>query len=269
VLLAGCGRVGVRLAERLTARGAEVFALRRHAADLPSCVTPLAVDLLSPAVDPLPRVDAMVVTVTPGIGGRGNPGGYLTALRHLATALPDVPSRTVFVSSTGVFDRPTKDGTLTEDHTPAPVSPRAVTLADGEALARDLFDAHVVRPAGIYGPGREFLLRTVRDGTPVNYRRRTNRIHETDLVRTLEAMLDAVEPPAVLHAVDSQPAELGDIVSFIADRLGLEPPPRATPDEPAGTYLDGTALGRFLGPLHYPGYVQGYREMTADAGRGR
>nr|WP_255805614.1 sugar nucleotide-binding protein [Corynebacterium kalidii] len=221
----------------------------------------MSVDLLSPAPGPLPRVDAMVVTLTPGIGGPEDPHGYLTALRHLATALPDLPSRTVFVSSTGVFDRPTQDRPLTEDDAPRPVSPRAVTLADGEALARELFGAHVVRPAGIYGPGREFLLRTVRDGTPVNYRRRTNRIHETDLVRTLEVMLDAAGPPSVLHAVDGQPAELGDIVSFIADELGVEAPPQTTADEPAGTYIDGSALGRFLGGLHYPGYIQGYREM--------
>jgi nucleoside-diphosphate-sugar epimerase len=211
----------------------------------------------------------MVVTLTPGIGGPEDPRAYLTALRHLGAALPRIPGRTVFVSSTGVFDRPTQDRPLTEDDTPHPVSPRAVTLADGETLARELFDAHVVRPAGIYGPGREFLLRTVRDGTPVNYHRRTNRIHETDLVRTLEVMLDAGTPPAVLHAVDNQPAELGEIVSFIADGLGVEPPPRATANEPVGTYIDGSALGRLLGALHYPGYVQGYREMIGDTVRDR
>ncbi|MEY8566361.1 sugar nucleotide-binding protein [Corynebacterium sp.] len=268
VLLAGCGQVGGELAGRLAARGAEVFALRRDTTALPSCVTPLPVDLLSDRlsteVEPLPAVDAMVVTLTPGIGGPGNPDGYLAALGNLATALPGVPARTVFVSSTGVFDRPTQDGTLTEADTPVPASPRAQTLLAGERAAEALFGALVVRPAGIYGPGREFMLRTATSGTPVQYARRTNRIHQTDLVRALEVMLDAVDPPAVLHAVDQRPATLGEVVTFLADELGVKPPPPVTPEEPTGSFFDGAALGRLVGALRYPGFVQGYRGMLAQ-----
>src|SRR5699024_875997 len=109
---------------------------------------------------------------------------------------------------------------------PVPGSQRGETLVEGEQLATELFDAHIVRPAGIYGPGRQMLLRKVQQHEPVQYARRTNRIHETDLVNALHYMLTADTPPAVLHAVDQAPATLaGDIVTHLADRLGVEPPP--------------------------------------------
>lgn len=266
-LLAGCGKLGTRLGERLVAAGGEVFALRRNTAVLPAAVSALAVDLREPVRHELPGVDAMVITLTPDQHEASDgPDGYLASLRNLAAALPARPRRVVFVSSTRVFEGRGDGKVLTEADSPAPVTPRGSSLRDGELLASELFDAHIVRPAGIYGPGREMLLRKVIEGTPVQYARRTNRIHETDLVRTLETLLLAEDPPPVLHAVDLAPAPLGEVVTYIAHRLGLQPPPRIQPEVASGTVLSGARLLALLGTLQYPTFEAGYDHIIASRG---
>jgi nucleoside-diphosphate-sugar epimerase len=261
VMLVGCGRVGARLGARLLDRGHGITALRRDTSVLPAEFTALSVDLREPVGHELPVADAMVITLTPSMGG--DPDGYLSALQNLAAALPVVPPRVIFVSSTGVFEGRYEGRPLTEADVPAPTTPRGILLREGELLATGLFDALVLRPAGIYGPGREMILRKVLEQSPIRYAQRTNRIHEADLVRTLEWLLTAGDPPHVLHAVDRGPAPLGEVATFVAGRLGLPAPPRVLPEEAGGTVLDGKLLYSRLDGLRYPTYREGYAEIIA------
>lgn len=263
-LWVGCGRLGLRTGAALTEAGGEVLALRRSPGDLPAGFRAVAADLAQPLEEPLPECDAMVITLPPP----DTEAGYAAPLRHLADALPARPARTVFVSSTRVFegygqlDDPAP--VLTEDDPPRPIGDRARILLDGERVARELFDAIVVRPAGIYGPGRELLLRTVREGRPVAHSRRTNRIHEDDLTRLLHTLLLHPDPPALLHAVDGSPARLGEVVTHIAARLELPVPPRREPDPGGGTVLDGSRMASLLGELAFPDFRSGYDAMITD-----
>ncbi|MFB8188578.1 hypothetical protein ACFC14_04575 [Microbacterium sp. NPDC055988] len=262
-LLVGFGKLGARLAPRLLNDGGEVFALRRSDGQLPVGVVGIRGDVSLPLTTTLPAVDAVVITLPPG----ASEGAYRTALTHLRDALPTMPARTVFVSSTGVFEGTVfeADRPLTEQDEPAAETARSRGLRDGERAASELFDAVVVRPAGIYGPGREFLLRKVRDGAAVDHSRLTNRIHETDLVRTLDLLLRTDDPPRLVHAVDERPAPLGDVVRFIAGELGVAVPPHEASDGPRGLVYDGSLLHSLLGRLDYPTYEAGYAEMIAGS----
>ena len=259
-LLVGAGKLATRLAPRLLADGDEVFAVRRSDGALPAGVTAIRADLAAPLTAPLPRVDAMLITLPPGADSTA----YRTALTHLADALPAVPARTVFVSSTGVFEGTVAEHPLTERDEPTPTTVRARGLRDGEQAAVELFSAVVVRPAGIYGPGREFLLRQVRDGAGMDHARRTNRIHETDLVRALHLLLRMDDPPRLVHAVDEAPAPLGDVVGFIARELGVDAPPHVPSTGPRGFVYDGALLRSLLGTLDHPTYEDGYADMIAS-----
>ncbi|KZE90033.1 sugar nucleotide-binding protein [Microbacterium sp. TNHR37B] len=258
-LLVGCGKVGVRLGLRLHMRGERVIALRRTIDGLPPVFEAVAVDLDAPLRESLPPADSVVVTLPPR---RGAGVGYRAQLEHLAAVLPSHPSRVIFVSSTGVFDGKDPGHPVTESDRPQPTSERARELLAGERAAIELFGAIVVRPAGIYGPGREYLLRQVRAGAPVDYARRTNRIHEVDLVRALEQLLTLADPPALVHAVDAAPVQLGDVVTFLAAELDVAPPPVAEPGR-SGIELDGRLLRSLLGELEYPDYRAGYRAVLA------
>lgn len=258
VLLVGCGKLGIRLGERLVAQGSEVTAMRRSAGDMP--FPTIEADLRHPLDRELPEFDSVVITLPPSTEGDSI---YPPALRGLAKALPTMPERVVFVSSTRVFEGRPGETPLTERDAPKVSSERGGDLVEGEHLAMELFGARIVRPAGIYGPGRDFLIRRVREGAAVDHTRRTNRIHETDLVRLLEAMLRADSAPPLIHAVDREPVLLGDVVAHIASRLGVEPPPHLDPEVGGGTVLEGRLLQEFLGDLDYPTFRAGYDEMIA------
>jgi nucleoside-diphosphate-sugar epimerase len=264
VLLFGCGKVGIRLGELLIGAGHRVFAVRRDVEALPSSFTGIALDYRRPFTAELPSVDSMVVTLTPRASERESPD-LVNPLRRLAAALPARPRRVILVSSTRVFDGDPGLRTLTEDDLPSPASPRAQALLASESEARRLFDAIVVRPAGIYGPGREHLIRQVVRGVPMDRQRRTNRIHETDLVRALHELLRAPKPPQTLHAVDGHPAARGEVIDYIAHRLRIPAPP-ALPSEPSGHLLSGARLASLLGTLRYPDYRSGYDDIIADRG---
>jgi len=263
-LLVGSGKLGARLGARLVERGGVVFALRRNVDALDADFIPLAIDLSGPIGESLPAFDAMVITLPPG----EEVDSYRRSLGHLADALPAVPARTVFVSSTGVFEGWTGRQPIDESDEPVPSSPRSAGLLDGERAATELFSASIIRPAGIYGPGRDYLIRRARSGEPIDHTRRTNRIHETDLIRTLELMLVLDDPPAVLHAVDQRPAPLGEVLSFVSEALGVPVPPATATTEATGNVFDGGALRKILGRLEYPDYRAGYREMIELLHRG-
>ncbi|MDT3317981.1 NAD(P)H-binding protein [Microbacterium sp. KSW4-11] len=257
-LIVGSGRIGSRVAAALRDAGGEVWTLRRSAASAPDDHH-IATDLSRPLERPLPAVDAVVVTLPPG-----DDDFLAAAASHLAAALPVAPGRTVWVSSTRVFEGYGDGRPLTEADEPRPAGPRAQQLVDGEVRAVDLLDAVILRPAGIYGPGRDRLIRQVQAGAPVDHERRTNRIHETDVVRTILALLAVDAPPRVVHGTDERHATLGEVVTFLAGHLGVPVPPRGAPGERRGTVLDGALLRSVVGPLAYPTFEDGYGEMLAE-----
>lgn len=266
-LLVGCGALGTALGERLVAAGDEVTAIRRDATGLPSSFSAVEADLRHPLPASLPQFDSVVITLPPGISGEGSI--YPAALAHIAEALPATPERVLFVSSTRVFEGYASEAfggadgraPLTELDEPRPTGERGESLLDGERRAVDLLGAVIVRPAGIYGPGRDSLIRRVREGAPVDHERRTNRIHEHDLVRLLEVLLRAEAPPALVHAIDQEPAQLGEVVAHIAARLGVPIPPQSAGDAGGGTVLDGARAHALLGELAYPTFREGYDAM--------
>ncbi|RWZ51244.1 hypothetical protein ELQ90_10265 [Labedella phragmitis] len=192
-------------------------------------------------------------------------GDYRTALTNVLQALPGPPARTVFVSTTGVFDGWRGGQPITESDLPTGETGRARILLDAETVAVDLLDAIILRPVGIYGPGRDFLIRQTLTATSIDGGRMTNRIHEADLARALEALLTSAAPPPVLHAVDEEPTRLRAVVDHIAARLGVTAPPTADDSAPSGNTFDGSVLLDLLGHLDYPDYRVGYDELVADA----
>ena len=270
VLLAGCGDVGTALGLRLAERGVRAVGVRRRADALPEPIEPVSLDLTDPGEAVLPAADAVVVTLTAdGRDATAYERTYLGALRGLHLALPsDAAPRVVLVSSTGVLGG-TDGEVVTEATPPDPQRATAHMLLAAEELAADLFpDLVIVRPAGIYGPGRTSLIERVRTATPVTHRRVTNRIHRDDLVTVLSTVLDAPEPPRLLHAVDHDAAQLGDVVTHLAARLGVEVPPDNSPagEGPLGKVIDG-ALVHSLVPRsrwRYPTFREGYDALLAD-----
>jgi nucleoside-diphosphate-sugar epimerase len=231
VFIAGAGYVGTLAAEYLARAEAEhvVDIGRRTPSSSPRSH---AMDVLRPETFPkeLREADCVVYCVS---AGEFTPQAYRRAYVDGLACVIDAAAkgaarRLIFVSSTGVFAQ--DDGSVVDEISPA--EPRGFsgrTLLEGEALlAAAPMDTTAIRFSGIYGPGRDRLVRMVRNRTPVPAKARlalTNRIHRDDCAR---ALVHLVEQPVIAPLYlgsDEAPTPMGEILDWIATRLGLEPPP--------------------------------------------
>lgn len=243
VLVVGCGFVGVRTADLLHQAGHEVTGVtqspesaQRLAAAKPWPV--LAGDVSrAQAVQDLRRqagaVDAVIHCASSGKGGaEAYAAVYVQGLRHLRAAFPE--ALPVFTSSTSVY--PQTDGSEVDETSPAvPDRETGRLLIAAEAVA---IEGHglVARLAGIYGPGRSFLLKNllegasgieVTDGAPDG--RLINQIHADDAASAL-AHLVVHRHTGVYNLVDDARLTQRDCLERLAALFSLPPPPVKPPD---------------------------------------
>jgi len=261
LLIAGCGDLGNRLAVRL--RGWQVHGLRRNVSRLAPGIVPASADLSDPSS--LAAVagewDAVVYTATPG---ERSPAGYRQAyVTGMQTLLERVRAeRLIMVSSTAVFGQ--DDGAWVDEASPTePQRFNGKILLEAERIAADA-GGIAVRFSGIYGPGREYLVRSVRNG-PVECRRDppvwTNRIHSEDCAGALAHILELEQPDALYLASDARPAPRWDVLEWLAERLGVAGPVEAVGDAGQGKRVDANRLLQSGFALQYPDYRAGYEEL--------
>lgn len=277
VLIAGCGKLGIRLGRLLAKDGATVHGLRRHTDALPDSIQPVQVDLGNRAelTRALPRnLDAVVYLATPGAySDEAYRAAYVDGLANLLSALKETehpPGRIVLASSTSVYG--VNDGRWVDEETPAkPGAFSGMRLLEAETLlARAPYPGVVVRFGGIYGPGRNRMLDRVRKGTPVvdHPPRYTNRIHQDDCVGVLAHLLRLPEPMPLYLAVDDAPCPMAELTDWLADTMGL---PR--PDHIAGDSGDIRGSNKRCSNkrlrasgyrFRYPDYRTGYAHMLGN-----
>jgi nucleoside-diphosphate-sugar epimerase len=261
LLIAGCGDLGNRLSARLD--NWEVHGLRRDVSRLAAGIVPVRADLADPSS--LAAVagewDAVVYTATPG---ERSPAGYRQAyVSGMQALLAQVRARRlIMVSSTAVFGQ--DDGAWVDETSPAePQRFNGEILLEAERIAAEAGGV-VIRFSGIYGPGREYLLRTVRNG-PVECRRDppiwTNRIHSEDCAAALAHLLELEHTEPLYLASDARPAPRWDVLRWLADRLGVPGPVEAPDDAGQGKRIDANRLFGAGFALQYPDYRAGYGEM--------
>ena len=230
VLIAGCGYVGSRAAELLHTRGCEVFAARRSANRAPEGVTPIAMDLLEGDLSGLPtELDAVVWAVSPTRDEAGYRRAYVEGPRRLLDHIEergDPLQRVVLVSSTSVWHR--TDGALVDESTaPSPLDFRGRAVLDGErACAARAPVTVALRFAGIYGPGRTWLLDRIAaaDAAPPMQPVHGNRIWRDDGARAIVHALTLASPDPVYVVADDEPADLREVYAWLADRIGVALP---------------------------------------------
>lgn len=286
VLIAGCGDVGTALGLTLRRSGHEVFGARRSAHLLPASLRPLTVDLTDRrAIEwAVPAVDIVVYAVA---AGRRDEGAYrrayvegVSALLEVLEARSEPPRRAFFVSSTSVYG---ERGGAWIDET-APLAPRGFageSLVAGERrMLASPIPATVVRFAGIYGPGRGWMIERARTGAscaadPPKY---TNRIHRDDCAGVLAHLIacDGVDDAYI--GVDDAPVEECEVLEWLAARLGA-PAPRRVRAGPGVESDPGSGAAQASGKrcsnarlrasgyrFRYPTFREGYAAVLAGEG---
>lgn len=219
-----------------------------------------AISTLNPSI--------VVVTLVPnGAGAEGYQQGYIAPLTTLLAGLKQAGQKPyiIFASSTGVYHQ--TDGSWVDEQSatvPTHFSGQCMLEAE-QILAGSGLPYCSVRFGGIYGPGRDFLIKQVQAGQGGGPEF-TNRIHQQDAGRVLSFLVQKILQgnvlPKILLACDSAPVSSQTARQFIAQQLGL-----------AGNKLVPSASGRGgnkrcsnktllqLGfDFNYPTYKEGYHK---------
>jgi len=283
VLVVGCGYVGLPLAVELAGQGHEVFGLRRSlppgTAFQELGITPLRADVTRPeSLAGLPCDFDWVVNCVASGGGTEDDyhrlyfEGMLNLVNWLVTGNLH-PPRIVYTSSTGVYGQ--NDGSIVDESSPTqPTTGTARILVATEQLLlqegreKD-FPVVVLRAAGIYGPGRGYLLKQFLRGEARiegNGSRILNMIHLEDLIRAIIAALERGRSGEIYNVADDEPVSQKQFFEWLAERLGRPPPAQVSEAEAAprkrgltNKRISNRKLRRELGvELAHPTFRSGY-----------
>jgi nucleoside-diphosphate-sugar epimerase len=269
VLIAGCGDLGTEVGLRFQALGHRVVGVRQRSDLLPSGFERQSVDLRNhPPVIP-DRLSVVVIALTaPARSEDEYRRTYVGGVRNVLSAITasGQSPRVIFVSSTAVYG--VNEGTWVDESTPAtgPSSTSAVLVEAENLVVAAALESCVLRLGGIYGPGRERLIDQVRSGTAriPSASTFTNRIHRDDAAQAIVHLASRqAEMPAVVIGVDEEPAELGDVLRFLAEELQLPAPPQEPTDSAgaASRRLSSSLLRSTGFRFAYPSYREGYRSV--------
>jgi len=254
-LIVGCGFVGKLLASKLVQRGVRVLGVVRGEASANELaalgVEPLRAsvtdrDALTAVLKRVVGVDMLDVyyLVPPGRPDANDATlprrTVLDGPSHLYAALEGTRVRRVAAaSSTAVYGQ--TEGEHVDADTPAVAGDeRGQLLLDGEHAWRETgLPVHIVRFAGLYGPGRIIGMQAVRGGAPLvgDPGAWLNLIHGDDAADLMIAMMTAKSPGGVELGSDGSPVTRIDYYTTLARSLGV-PPPRVLDPAAAAAHLN-------------------------------
>ena len=270
VLLAGCGDLGLRVAQRLLARGDEVWALRRSPVrDGEHGVRWVRGDLTQPeSLRALPEgITRVVYAPTPGVREEAAYRAvFVDGLKGLLGALSAAPlERVLFVSSSAVYGEH-GDAWVDEETPPSPPGFNGRVLLEAERwLAAQSVPSISLRLAGIYGPGRMQLLERLRAGdarVPRDPPHWSNRIHVDDAAGAVVHLLSVAAPERVYVGVDDAPLPMHVLYEHLAGLMGAPCP--ADGGAPLGVGSKRLSNARLRGSgfvVGWPDAREGYRAL--------
>jgi nucleoside-diphosphate-sugar epimerase len=275
IVIVGCGDLGTRLAHVLSDKGHQVTGLKRHPPSHDDRIRYMAADIASgTGLDAMDmNFDQLFFIVTPdGRSESDYRAVYETGLNNLLAKLPECPW--IFVSSTSVYAQALGEW-VDED---SPAEPQTVTSQLIRKAEQRLIESNpdnvIVRFSGIYGPGRESLLKMAAQSPAIQKEPPyfTNRIHQQDCVGVLAFLLEQrltgrkLEPCYL--ASDDDPAPLWDVISWLAERMHCPPPVAKVVGTDA--VMNKRCSNRRLKDLgyqfRYPDFTKGYVELIDKGG---
>lgn len=277
LLVAGCGDLGMRVAQERLQQGWAVYGLRRQAEQLGADIQPITGDLTQPQ-QPQQWPQTQIDFVLYAVAAKSREESvyrqvYLQGLQHLLQWLDSNgqrPKRVFFVSSTAVYGQ--DDGSWVDET--SPTVPRGfngkVMLEAEQWLASQAVEHTLVRLSGLYGGQRQALLNRVLEGyqvaeKPVHF---SNRIHVEDAAGLLSHLLATAAQGNELEdcyiGVDDQPVAQAEVVSWLREQLQVRQVKALETVRGVGSKRCSNARARASGwQPRYPSYKEGYRERLA------
>ncbi len=275
ILIIGCGNIGTQLAHNLAAKGHDVTGLKRNPPKLDiGEVNYFTADIsLAYQLEELPLdFEFIYFIVSPdGRNKESYQAIYEIGLTNLIDrfAKEGASENWIFVSSTSVYGQ-SEGEWVDEESIAQPDNITSQYIRQAEQQLMDLNPQNiVVRFSGIYGPGREYLLRMAKQQSviqkdPPYY---TNRIHQQDcigvLIFLLEQSLAGVTLEQCYLASDDDPATMWDVMSWLTEHLSCKPPEIKVNDKEVGMNkrCNNQRLKTLGYHFQYPDFKVGYLEL--------
>lgn len=230
-LILGYGDIADRVAQRLSAKKNKVTGVCRTPGNKPvrKGVNLVAADLNNE--QELYQLfqqtwDNVVITLTPASNAEDSyHQGYVVPCRHLQQVLSQQAHQPniIYVSSTGVYAQRGGEW-IDENSATEPTSESGKALLQAESIIDALpGQTSILRCSGIYGEGRDFLLRQLNKGNVQLRDSWTNRIHQDDVAGFIVHLLTQVSQPKPVYLVnDDEPVKQYEVYQWLAEQLGVE-----------------------------------------------
>ncbi|MDE1465219.1 NAD-dependent epimerase/dehydratase family protein [Spartinivicinus poritis] len=270
-LIVGCGDIGTRLAKLMFSKGFKVWGVRRNTDLLPSDINPVTSDIASERTFlNWPVCDYVVYSVAASErSDEGYRQAYVKGLANLLSWMEKTKQNTrrlLYVSSSRVYHQQ-EDEWVTEASETLPTG-LGLRLLEAEQLLNSTdIPTTAVRFSGIYGPGREYLLKQVRAGYGIvgandPY---TNRIHQDDCAGILAYLIEqdslGVQLAECYNGVDNHPAKLSEVTSWLATQLNTIPTLPLSRSTGSSKRCSNQRLLDLGYQFKYPDYKAGYQEI--------
>lgn len=236
VVVFGAGYIGGTLAQMALDAGANVSILTRNAQTAAASgargISTVVADLASTEWHARIAQADYVINCVSG-GGAGTDGyrhSYLYGMRSMVAWLREHPATAcVYTSSTSVY--PQSGGAIVDERADVDrTNERPAILVEAEetllALPPTCGRRSILRLAGIYGPGRHHLLAQTRSGEVAGEgAHHLNLIHRDDICTAVwTALMTRDADGEVFNVADDHPTPKADVVSWLAERLGVASP---------------------------------------------
>jgi len=270
ILIVGCGAVGTLLATTLSANKHQVVGLKRTLPESHQGIIYITADISNrQQLDQLDNdFDYLIFMVSADSRTEASYRRvYQTGLDNILSRFQHIPI--FFVSSTSVYGQINGEWVdENSDTRPASITSQLICLAEQRVLAVNTNNI-IVRFSGIYGPGREYLLRMAQQSesvqhTPPYY---TNRIHQQDCVGVLtfllEQHLSGVKLQSCYLATDNHSATLWEVMSWLKQQMNVAAPTMKNLSEDAeqNKRCSNQRLQQLGYQFIFPDYQQGYSEL--------
>ncbi|WP_167855902.1 NAD(P)H-binding protein [Natronospirillum operosum] len=273
-LMVGLGDLGSRIARQLAAASIPTTGVRRRTEPVAG-VTVVSHDVCTPWPRDLmarPPADVVFCLAPPERTDAGYEKAYLEPARAgLHWLQQQAPQAHVWlIASTSVYAQQAGEW-VDETAIAAPSRSGAALIRAAEQLWLDSPQpATTLRPAGLYGPGREYLLRQaeqgyrVADAQPIY----TNRIHVDDVARAVAHLVQRRRRDGVAEAVfnlaDRKPVALQTLLPHLQQQLGVQMTGEARHLRRGSKRISSARLAATGFQWLYPDWTLGYADLIAQ-----
>lgn len=239
-IIAGCGYIGERLAQRYKEMGANPYCMVRSPEHCQRLVdegftgSVLSMDV-PPEELPCSLEGSTLFYMIPPPGG----GVFDTRARNFIKCMGKnvAPAKIIYMSATSVYSE-TGGGIVTEISPAEPVSAIGKRRIDAERAfceygKLNTVSVIILRVSGIYGPGRLPLMQ-ISNGQPLLKEEESgmsNRIYADDLVSICMAAADKGENGDIYNISDGHPSSMTSYFNLCADGLGYPRQPQVSMEE--------------------------------------